>query len=66
EDAILRQHYRGELNMAETLTRLDNRTEQSVRCRMRKLGLKRDYSTKPKWEWVHSTILTIESPVVPG
>lgn len=60
EDATLRQHYRGELNMAETLTRLDNRTEQSVRYRMRRLGLKRDYSTKPNWEWVDSTIPTID------
>lgn len=59
EDAILREHCCGELNVAETLSRLDNRTEYSVRCRMRKLGLKRAYTTKPTWEWVVTNLMTI-------
>lgn len=60
EDAILRQHFREELNIGETLARLHHRTENSVRSRMKSLGLKRDYTTTPKWEWVESTFLTIE------
>jgi DNA invertase Pin-like site-specific DNA recombinase len=66
EDAILRQHCGGELNMGETLARVDERTEDSVRCRIKVLGLKRDYSTSPKWEWVEPTFLTIECPVGQG
>ena len=66
EDAILRQHCGGELNMGETLARLDDRTEESVRSRIKVLGLKRDYSTSPKWEWVEPTFLTIECQVGQG
>lgn len=67
EEEILRQHYRGELNMVEALARLDNRSEEGVRNKMRSMGLKRKYDVKPKWEWVeNSNLLTIKSPSVPG
>jgi DNA invertase Pin-like site-specific DNA recombinase len=66
EDAILRQHYCGDFDMRETLARLDNRTEDSVRSRIKVVGLKRDYSTSPKWEWVEPTFLTIECQVGQG
>ncbi len=62
EDEILQQHYRGELSLSEVLARLD-RTEDSVRCRMRHMGLKRRYDVKPQWEWVENTnVSTIEHP----
>jgi DNA invertase Pin-like site-specific DNA recombinase len=63
EDAILRQHCAGELNMGETLARLDHRSEYSVRSRIKLLGLKRSYGTCPRWEWASPTFLTIECPV---
>jgi len=67
EEEILRQHYQGELNMAETLARLNSRTEEGVRCKMRNMGLKQDYSAKPKWEWVENpNLLTIELQSGPG
>lgn len=60
EDAIVRQHCAGEVNMGETLARLDDRTEYSVRSRIKVLGLKRDYRASPHWEWVEPNFLTIE------
>ena len=66
EDAILRQYCCGEFDMGETLARLEGRTEDSVRSRMKMLGLKRDYSAKPKWEWAEPTFLTIECQVGRG
>ena len=65
EEEVLRQHYRGELSMTETLARLDNRTEDSVRCKMKNMDLKRDFDVKPEWEWVEdSNLSTIEHPSV--
>jgi hypothetical protein len=60
---MLRQHYSVEMNIGETLAWLDDRTEESVRSRMKVLGLKREYGTKPKGERVDSPSLTTECPI---
>jgi DNA invertase Pin-like site-specific DNA recombinase len=55
EEEIVKQHHRGELSMAEAMERLNNRTEDSVRSKMKQMGLRRDYSARPEWEWVGDT-----------
>ena len=66
EDEILRRHYRGKVNMREALTALGDRTEESLRGRLRQMGLKRDFGKKPEWEWVEPPFSTIEHMSVPG
>jgi len=58
EDEIIEKHYRGELSMGETVAKLPGRTEEAVRCRMHALGLTRDFSKLPEWEWTDPTFFT--------
>lgn len=64
EDELLRRHCRGEFTMVELLSKLDNRTEDSVRCEAKKLGLRRDDKAGAQWEWIDQTNpMTGECPV---
>ena len=58
EDEVVRRHYRGEINMQEALAELKDRTEDSLRTRLKQMGLQRDFRKKPEWEWIEPTLDT--------
>lgn len=60
EDALIRLYYEGEISRSELLARL-NRTEQSIRGRARRLGLKKKYKDVT-WEWIEANLLTKDYP----
>lgn len=62
EDEIIDRYRRGEFPIREALRRLGRRTEDSVRSRLKKLGLKRGFDGEDlTWEWVDtSNVITSE------
>ena len=66
EDELVREFFRGELTMFEVLDKLDGRTSDSVRSRLKALGLRHNYGSKPTWEWSEgTTLLKNGNPSVP-
>jgi hypothetical protein len=66
EDDLLREYVRGKFAMREMQDKLHGRSADSIRDRVTRLGLLRNYDGKPDWEWAPNTnLFTIEDQSAP-
>ena len=67
EDNLIRQYVRGEYTMRELQDELNGRSADSVRGRIRTLGLQREWDRRPDWKWASNTnFITEQDQSVPG